>query len=240
VLVISGFLAGGLAVVHFFCGRLCALPAVLRGRLLSLAGGIAVAYVFVNILPELNERQQALGRAGWTVAEALDHPIYLFALAGLAVFYGLERAVVVSSRQKGEAATTERWDFWLHIAAFSLYNALIGYLLVDKQDLGVQGLLFFGMAMALHLVVNDNALRQHHEEHYGRLGRWVLALAVLMGWGLGVVVRLDEAVLAVLFALLAGGIVLNVFKEELPEERESCFGSFTLGAGGYAVLLLVF
>ncbi|NJL21613.1 MAG: hypothetical protein HC895_13625, partial [Leptolyngbyaceae cyanobacterium SM1_3_5] len=43
---------------------------------------------------------------------------------------------------------------------------------------------------------------------------------------------------AVLFAFLAGGIVLNVLKEELPEDRESHFWSFAIGAIGYAVLLL--
>jgi hypothetical protein len=43
----------------------------------------------------------------------------------------------------------------------------------------------------------------------------------------------------VLFAFLAGGIVLNVIKEELPEERESRFPAFVVGTGGYAVLLLL-
>ena len=42
----------------------------------------------------------------------------------------------------------------------------------------------------------------------------------------------------VLFALLAGGIILNVLKEELPEERKSRFWAFALGAGTYAALLL--
>jgi zinc transporter ZupT len=44
--------------------------------------------------------------------------------------------------------------------------------------------------------------------------------------------------IALLFAFLAGGVILNVLKEELPEERQSRFWAFTLGAGFYAVLLL--
>ena len=41
-----------------------------------------------------------------------------------------------------------------------------------------------------------------------------------------------------LSAFLAGGIVLNVLKEELPEQRESHFWAFALGTGLYAALLL--
>ncbi len=41
-----------------------------------------------------------------------------------------------------------------------------------------------------------------------------------------------------LFAVLAGAIILNVMKEELPEERESRFGAFAAGAAAYTGLLL--
>ena len=41
-----------------------------------------------------------------------------------------------------------------------------------------------------------------------------------------------------LFAFLAGGVILNVIKEELPEEQESLFWAFALGAALYTVLLL--
>ncbi len=43
----------------------------------------------------------------------------------------------------------------------------------------------------------------------------------------------------VLTAFLAGGIILNVLKEELPEERESRFGAFFVGSLLYSVLLLL-
>ena len=48
----------------------------------------------------------------------------------------------------------------------------------------------------------------------------------------------SEVLLAVLFAFLAGGVIMSFLKEELPEERESSFCAFALGATLYAVLLL--
>ena len=38
---------------------------------------------------------------------------------------------------------------------------------------------------------------------------------------------------------LAGGVILNVLKEELPEEKKSRFLPFAFGAGVYTVLLLL-
>ena len=92
--------------------------------------------------------------------------------------------------------------------------------------------------MALHFVVNDFGLREHHKKMYDHTGRWILAAAVVTGWVIGVGIELSQAAIAVLFAFLAGGVVLNVLKEELPEERESRFWAFAVGALGYAALLL--
>jgi zinc transporter ZupT len=67
----------------------------------------------------------------------------------------------------------------------------------------------------------------------------VLATAVIVGWTLGSSgMGINRAAIAVMFAFLAGGIILNVLKEELPAEKESRFWAFALGAGVYTVLLL--
>ena len=62
---------------------------------------------------------------------------------------------------------------------------------------------------------------------------------MLVGWALGVLVAIPEAGVVALMALLGGAVVLNVLKEELPEERESRFSAFFVGAVVYAVLLLM-
>lgn len=57
----------------------------------------------------------------------------------------------------------------------------------------------------------------------------MLAFAVVGGWIVGKLVNVDSTVVAYLFAFLAGGVILNVMKEELPEERESNFWAFLVG-----------
>ena len=222
--------AAALAAVHVFAGRVRGLDAVPRRRSLSLAGGVSVAYVFMHLLPELARGGEALGALGGSDA------VWPLALAGLVVFYGLERAAE-TSRDAGAADRTEAEVFWLHMASYTLYNVIIGYVLVaevgaDETEVGA-----YGLAMALHFLVNDVGLRAHHKARYDTAGRYVLAAAVVGGAGLGAVTELPEALVTGLVAFLGGSVVLNVLKEELPDERESRFWPFAAGAAGYAALL---
>ena len=231
-----------LALVHLVAGRLRFLERTPRSIWLSMAGGVSVAYIFVHLLPELNEGQEAIAETTGGGLAFLEHHVYLVALLGLVIFYGLERAALGSRRQQhgvdGGDRTTATF-FWLHVASFAVYNALIGYFLLHREEGGLAALLVFAAAMALHFVVNDFGLREHHKSVYDHYGRWVLAAAVLVGWACGLVVTLSQAALAVLLAFLAGGVILNVLKEELPEERDSRFWAFTVGASGYTALLLL-
>jgi zinc transporter ZupT len=239
--LLSAILAVGLALVHLFSGKLRLLKKIPRSRWLSLGSGVSVAYVFVHILPELSKAQETIeGSVGGGLA-FLEHHVYLVALIGIAVFYGLERAAKVSrqrNQKEGNGDVTEAGVFWLHICSFALYNALIGYLLLHREESGIENLFFFFFAMALHFVVNDHGLREAHKHVYDRIGRWILAAAVIVGWAIGQGTQIHEAAIAVLFAFLAGGLVLNVLKEELPEDRESKFWAFALGAATYAALLV--
>lgn len=92
--------------------------------------------------------------------------------------------------------------------------------------------------MALHFVVNDYGLREHHKRRYDTVGRWVISAAVVAGFAIGLFTTLHRATLAVLVAFVAGGVILNVMKEELPKERESRFSAFLAGAAVYSELLL--
>ena len=89
----------------------------------------------------------------------------------------------------------------------------------------------------MHFVVNDFGLREHHKTAYEHVGRWVIAAAVLAGWLVGVLTEIPERAIALVLAFIAGGVVLNVMKEELPGERLARFGPFVAGAALYAALL---
>ena len=238
VTLLAPVFAAGLAAVHLFAGKLQFLDAIPRSRWLSLSGGSAVAYVFVHLLPEIRHIATTIERSESVLVQIEQH-VYLIALLGFTTFYGLERLVRKSKGRESEQESRKSDGvFWLHIGSFAVYNALIGYLLLHQEEPGVGTLATFFVAMALHFVVNDYGLREYHGRAYHRYGRWILSVAVFVGLAVGYLAEVSELQVGVLFAFLAGGVILNVIKEELPAERQSRFWAFAVGVGGYALLLL--
>lgn len=228
-----------LGSLHLVAGRLRFLDVIPRSRWLSFGSGVSVAYVCMHILPELAAHQRRIEAAA--LPGFLENHVYFFALLGLAVFYGLER-LVTRSRSRRRAVGVDVAGpgvFWIHVGSFAGYNALIGYLLLHRETPGARGLALFTLAMGAHFVVNDYGLRHDHRRRYHDIGRWILAVAVLFGWIIGATTSIQRTALAIFFSFLAGGVLLNVLKEELPRERESAFWAFALGAIAYTALLLI-
>ncbi len=230
-----------LAAVHLFAPRLRFLTPAPRSRWLSAAGGVSVAYVFVHLLPELAEGQAVIEGAGdGPLLGFLEDHVYLVALAGLAVFYGVEKHSLGSRRRNREQTAADRTTdeaFWLSIASFATYNAVIGYLLLRSELDELSQLGLYTLALGVHFVINDIALSEHHRDAYRHAARWLIAGAVVVGWLVGVATEVSERVIALVVAFVAGGVVLNVLKEELPAERRAQFWPFAAGAVLYAVLL---
>jgi hypothetical protein len=65
----------------------------------------------------------------------------------------------------------------------------------------------------------------------------MLAASVLVGWFIGVSTPLSEVVVARLFAVLAGGVVIAGLRAELPDDRTGRFWPFCVGAIVFAVFL---
>jgi hypothetical protein len=219
-----------LAAVQVLPRFLAALEGERRRWVVSAAGGFSVGFVFVYLLPKLTEFQEDVDDlVGWLIP-FFDHDVYVLALAGLILFYGLERAArVAEHRVRMEKVT---------IAVLALYYAVIGHLLWDEVREGLTTLIPFTVAMGLHFLVVDYGLREHHETAYVHAGWWFLAVAVLAGWGVGAVLELPPGIVGVMVALVAGGVALVALKEELPAEREGRFGFFLAGAVAAIVLLI--
>lgn len=228
--------AAGLVLVHLFVGRLTSLHGVPRSAWLSAAGGAAVAYVFIHLLPELASARQTIEESEWDALRPIAEHVYTVALASLAAFYGLEH--FVRSRRGDSAAEERSHVFWLHIAAFTLYNAIIGSIIASRAEQELRDSLLFAAAMALHFLASDIGMRTEYSEHYDHTGRWLLVSGLVAGVLAGLTLPVNEETTAILIALIAGAVVLNVLKEELPEERQSRFGAFLAGAAGYGAILL--
>lgn len=227
----------GFAVIHYSAKYMSFLSRGPRSRFLSFAGGVAVSYVFVHLLPDLNAHQDVLEKAENGVLRFVENHAYLMALFGLAFFYGLENRV--SNRTKKVQSHAGSGIFWIHIGTFFFYNMLIGYLLIQEEFEHVKEMVFYFLALSVHFITVDQSMRETHQRVYDQYGRWLLTFAVLLGWFIGAFSQLEEAVISTMFAFLSGALILNVLKEELPEESDSSFTAFATGLTVYSILLLV-
>jgi zinc transporter ZupT len=120
-----------------------------------------------------------------------------------------------------------------------VYNGIIACTLPLNWRTSIPFAVLFTVAMGLHFVLSDRGL----EEHYGkRFDRWsprlLLASALAVGWALAALFAPTSSVfVSLLTAFLAGSILLNVFKEEIPSTRKSHFGWFVVGVTSYSLLL---
>ncbi|MBW3566463.1 MAG: ZIP family metal transporter [Proteobacteria bacterium] len=230
-----------LVILHLFAGNLRFLHVIPRSRWLSFAGGAAVAYVFVHLLPELNRIQEEY-REVWSGLRS-EQPVFVLALAGLITFYLLERLLrrsmpgTTARDRRNVEAEQSKTMFRAHVISFAIYNAIIGYFVSSPDERDVFQQLAFVGAMAFHFLVNDYGLRMDHGDRYRHSGRWILSASLVGGWLVGMLGLVTGLVPDLLLAILAGGVILNTLKEELPAERESRASAFIAGAVAYAVLL---
>lgn len=234
----SLFIALVLAGLHLAAPHIRKLPLVPEGVTGSFAGGLAVAYVFLHLLPEIAEGNEAIGELLEDTIEVtplFDLGIFVVALTGFTAFYGLDRlATTRRTRGRPESAGA----YWVHLGAFAFYNALITYTMALRVETGYPFAILFAIAMGLHFVLTDRHLEEHYPRRFDASGRLILAGALLLGWVLSAVFApTSTVVVAILTALLGGSVLLNVFREELPSNRGSSFPWFLVGLIIYSVLL---
>lgn len=235
-----------LAVLHLVAPWIRSLPRVPEAVTGSFAGGMAAAYVFLHLLPEIAIGHQAVGAAlsgALRPTPLTDLVIFAVALAGFTTFLGVERlarraAGPVPAPATGDRGRRAAASYQVHLAAFAMYNALITYTMPLRLRTGWLFGLLFAFAMGLHFVLTDRSMEEHHAARFRRTGRLILAAALVGGWALAVMFAPTRTlVVALLTAFLGGSILFNVFKEEIPSGRSSRFPWFLAGVLLYTALL---
>ncbi len=231
-----------LAIVHAAAGTTAALGLRWQPRVLSAAAGISLAYVFLDLIPTLADGQELIDASG--LLPGLERHVFILALVGFTVAFWVEteaRRSRLRQRQTGAADETGNGPFWLGIVSFVVLNAAIGYIVASPGDDAVQPLWLFAVAMGLHFAVNDHALTEHHGARYRTWGRWLLVAGLLAGWIVGMVPALEipPQALALVLAYIAGGVIMNVLRHELPDtDRTADVVAFAAGAAVYGALVL--
>ena len=85
-----------LAVLIFSCVHLFAHKAKLLGKLghaclLSIGGGISIAYVFIDLLPKIGKSELIVQASLQGIFPFFERHVYILALAGFLTFFVVDR-----------------------------------------------------------------------------------------------------------------------------------------------------
>lgn len=191
----------------------------------ALGSGMAVAYVFLHLLPELEAEHRYLGSR-----------VNLLVLVGFLVYYGLER---LSSKPR-RGADAETRAFRLVLLSYATYNCLLILGLPAKFLEQPAQMVLATFCIGVHLLHTDFELGSDHPERFDRWGHYVVAASPFLGCLLrsllpeAQIERFEDA----LVALLAGSVMYTVFQSELGNSKESSFGGFLIGVLVYGSALL--
>jgi uncharacterized membrane protein YeaQ/YmgE (transglycosylase-associated protein family) len=200
-------------------------------QVVSFGGGLAVAYVFLQLIPEIEEAHAYLGD--------VMHFLVLFSFLG---FYAVEVRFISRGVQDGdpeEIEAGEKRAFWLHVALSWFYTWMVVFALPADVSESLMVAILAGLAIGLHVTYKGFVLHGHDVREYERRGRYVLILAPLLGWLAHIIVQPSEAVFDVFIAVLAGYLMQNVFREELPSHDFARFRWMIAGALILLVLILI-
>ena len=214
------------------------LPGEGRG-FVSFAGGVAVAYVFLHMLPGLVEYNKPIGELLISYSQLTPFTellIYIVALLGFLVYYGLD---LVAEDHSGHD-NDNRPVYSLHLGMFCVYNFLITYTMSLRVLTSILATVLFTIAMALHFVLTDRKFTRFYQSQFNQLGRFILISALFLGWLSSVIFDpVNVLIAAFMLAFLAGSVLLNVFRDELPESGLMSYFWFSFGAFLIMLILLL-
>lgn len=228
ILELTFVVAIALVAIHIWYKRIHGFLYKSESIATSFGSGLAIAYVFMHLLPELEEGDRALGA-----------PIHFITLIGFLVFYGMQRFASTSKTE--ETGKHNSLIFYIQLAFYSLYNFLLIYAIPEAIEQSFPLVFIYIMTMGLHLLSSDYSLGKEYAQQFNSWGRYVLVAVIVAALLIDIFIEpANELVADVLIASLAGSLLFKTFHQELSETENSSFLWFFAGVVVYLLLWLVY
>jgi hypothetical protein len=206
----------------------------------SISGGLASGYVILLLIPEIK-----------VFNEAIRDPFldaYVLALLGLVIFKGLQHYCLRLVNQKSSAQ--QEWgfiqakvmarslEFKVSCGVFCVYASLVLLTLPFQFGhlAGPVAKVLYLITFALHLGFEILGLYEQSEREFASLVPWTTGLSLTLAFVLAAANVLPSWLVISGMAFLAGIIMLQVFRTELPVASESSFFWFGFGTAIFVLL----
>jgi hypothetical protein len=231
------FIAGGISVLliatlHILYPVFEKITGDRRLKWTSLAGGAAIGYVFLYLLPKLSDYTIIITRANQGGWELFNYRTFHLALVGFIAYQ------TIYWLSNSDRPTFKHWGV-VNCAGFSLYNILTGYIIAHPLRPGIIPFVLGVTVLGLHFLGVNHQLRHWHQYFFDRYMRWLMAISIIGGWIAGVCLHLPKPILIYTTSFLAGAIITNVMTEDIPEEGEGHYLYFLLGIFALIVATMI-
>ena len=189
----------------------------------SFGAGMAIAYVFIHLLPEISKGEKHLGMYS-----------FLVVLVGYVVYYffNLKAQQVSDSHSHGH--------YGAQILGGWLYSFIIVLGMPDAFQLSHLHVVLMAVAIGSHIVHSDYHLGITFQSKFDKHGKYVLATAPIAGlvtrWLLH---PQSDVLIHVIMSLLAGSLIYTVARDELPNPTRYTLMWFVIGIATYTALLMI-
>ncbi|SNQ59774.1 hypothetical protein [Candidatus Methanoperedens nitratireducens] len=249
IVLITLIIAIIFSTVHLTAPKLYGFSERYGNGVVSFSGGIAAAYVFFDLLPTIQKAGEHLNLLLRNYLGQLfisEVAIFGVAFMGFLVFFISEHAAV-HSRRRAAVDTGQHMDsvaapkgvFVIHFSILALVSLLIAYNLRFEVRSSLIGALLFSIALILHFFGTDRTMEIHYHSMFEKYGRYILSIMPITGWALSIRFPERRSEAAVLLAFVAGAVLFNVIKDEVPGTEKGEPKFFVAGALIYAAVLLL-
>ena len=249
IILIAFIIAVIFSAVHLTAPRLYGLSERYKKAVISFSGGVAAAYVFFDLLPTIQRAGEHLRLLLYNYlgqASVSEVAIFGVAFVGFLVFFISEHAAIHSRRdtavrtgQHMDSTPAPEGIFAIHFGILALVSLLIAFNLRFEARTSLLGVMLFSIALILHFFGTDRTMELHYGSLFNKYGRYILSMMPLAGWALSVLFPERQSEAAVLLAFIAGAVLFNVIKDEVPGAERGEPKFFVAGALIYALVLLL-
>ena len=227
---------GAIGSCHWLASLISYQPEKVQIRWASIGGGASLGYIFVHLLPELASGGGAISQAvemSPYVPNALTESLlFLIVLLGVLIPYALG---VISTQNP----SSTQWAGIVRLALFALVNYLYAYSLPSLLTTGIIYGLLYTVAISAHILLADRVLDKNHKKVFRKRFRWIGSAALILGAIHAAILHpISDLTLAVATAFVGGGLLISVFREELPSPNQSRLAWLSLGLITMISLLL--
>lgn len=220
---LSLILAGILSFADYITEHIFSEKLRKNQKLVSFSAGVAIAYIILNLFPEISSYALIDGKR-----------IFLYALFGFVALNLIEQYVY---KGIGKLKKPFAYHKSIHVIYFFIYNFFIGLVLVSFALKGLTQTLLFFVPFLLYIIVE---ILPQEFEFKSNTFKVFYSMAPLFGALVGVnFIDFTTSIFGELIAFITGTLLYIVIRESLPSEEAEKPLYFIIGVLCYTLIIFM-